>query len=564
MPARRPPPVVHRRREHGAHWAAVFGLLVGALTIGTGGFYLVRQGPGGVGACPPTLLRIVAAPDIAPLLRTAARHTGGRCPQVAVAAQEPADTVRDLRVHPPDVWVPSSTAWLRLAGPDGYPSAGTSLARSPLVVAAPRPVAGEFGWPARQPSWTELADRTYTGQIPRFSVPDPLRTTAGLLAVLGVDIAVGRGGDPGAARMRALTFRSRLADADADTSRLLRQVTAVPDPARDVGLFPVTEQALWSNLRATGARTLVALYPPDGLIEADYPLVMSARVRSDAARRPVVERLTGWFRGAAGIRALTDRGFRPPAGAGSAAAPEADGLLPRYGLVTPVPADTATVTAAVTAWAGYQRMRFQVLLLVDASASMGEPVRDSTGALTTRAALLRGCAAEAVRLLGPDTSAALWLFPPVRGDGRAFVEAVPFGPLDEAVGGVPRRGLLARAFADYQPSSRAGAALYETLLQGQAAMRPRYRPDAATIVFVLTDSADAGAGGRASFLARLAAGHDPSHPVPVYAVGYGPAADLVALREAARVTGGQFVPATNPRDLDRAVATLFLAAHRPS
>ncbi|HEV7898287.1 MAG TPA: hypothetical protein VGP31_10630, partial [Planosporangium sp.] len=105
----------------------MFGVLVGSVTVGAGGVYMIRQGPGGVGACPPAILRIVAAPDIAPLIRIGLNSTAGRCPSATVTAQEPADTVRDIKVHSPDVWVPSSTAWLRVTSPEAYPSAGTSL-----------------------------------------------------------------------------------------------------------------------------------------------------------------------------------------------------------------------------------------------------------------------------------------------------------------------------------------------------------------------------------------------------------------------------------------------------
>src|SRR5262249_56898515 len=138
--------------------------------------------------------------------------SNSRCPAVAVAAQEPADTLASIRTHPPDVWVPSSTAWLRLAKVDDtvYPAAGASLARSPLVVAAPRTLAQSLGWPGRQPTWIELADKTYARQIPRFSMADPLRSTSGLLAVIGVEVAATRAAaNPGAATMRARTFRTR-------------------------------------------------------------------------------------------------------------------------------------------------------------------------------------------------------------------------------------------------------------------------------------------------------------------------------------------------------------------
>jgi hypothetical protein len=534
-------------------------LLLGAVSIGSGGFYLVRQGPGGVGACAPALLQIVASPDIAPLIRTAVKSSGdSRCPAVTVAAQEPADTLASIRTHPPDVWVPSSTAWLRLANVDDtvYPAAGISLARSPLVIAAPRRLAQSLGWPGRQPTWIELADKTYARQIPRFSMADPLRSTSGLLAVLGVEAAAAHAdNNTGAATMRALTFRSRLADAKADPVRLLSKVVGMPDPSREVGLFPITEQALWAHLTMTRAVSMVALYPPDGLIEADYPLLVSPHVQHDTVREPMVEQLTAWVRSGAGVRALADMGFRPPSGAVNATAPSADGLLAHYGKVAPLPPDPGAVVEAATNWSRYQRLTFQVLLLVDDSASMNDQVRDGRGQLTTKAALLRECASDAVRLFGEDTSAGMWLFPTPRANGTPYAEVVPFGALSEAVGGVPRRDALNQALGRYEPAPRAGAPLYDTVLRGQAAMRQRSRPGTITLVFVLTDGRDAGATGRASFLAHL------SPDVPIYGLGYGLGADMTALRDAAQVTGGQAVAATNPSDLDSAVAAMFLAVH---
>ncbi|MDT4989249.1 MAG: Ca-activated chloride channel [Micromonosporaceae bacterium] len=532
-------------------------VLLGAMSVGGGGFYLVKQGPGGVGACPPSVLRIVATPDIAPLVRTAAKATTKRrCPSITVAAQEPATTVRDIRAHPPEVWIPSTTAWLRLTGTGGgYPATGTSLARSPLVVAVPRALARSLGWPAKQPTWADLADGAYAGQVPRFSVADPLKTTSGLLAVLGSQAAFGRSGaDADQVRMRTLTLRSRLADANADPAKLLRKATDAADPARQVGVFPVTEQVLWSSIKATGSSGMVGLYPPDGLIEADYPLVMSARMEHDQARRPLVDRLVSWLRGGSGARALVDRGFRPAHGTASDAAPSADGLVRRYASAVTVPPDPGTVTESATTWSRYRPLTVQVMLLVDASASMNDQVTDRAGRPTTKAALLRESAQDAVRLFGKDTSAGLWQFPSARAAGP-YDEVVPFGPLAGAVGGLSRRDALGRALAVYRASGRSGAPLYDTILRGQAEMRRWAKPNAKTLIFVLSDGHDSGTGGRAAFLSHL------TPDVPVYGLGYGLGADMTTLQEAARLTGGQAMAATRPADLDAAVAAVFLAVH---
>ena len=56
----------------------------------------------------------------------------------------------------PDVWVPDSSTWLlRLRGAaSGFsPTNVTSIARSPVVVAMPEPVAAAVGWPREKLTW---------------------------------------------------------------------------------------------------------------------------------------------------------------------------------------------------------------------------------------------------------------------------------------------------------------------------------------------------------------------------------------------------------------------------
>jgi Mg-chelatase subunit ChlD len=168
-------------------------------------------------------------------------------------------------------------------------------------------------------------------------------------------------------------------------------------------------------------------------------------------------------------------------------------------------------------------------------------------------------------LFGQETSVAMWLFGTPAPTSPPYRVVVPFGPLDEAVGGAPRRDVVAAAAGRYAAFPQAGTPLYETVLRGVDDMRARARPDAVTIVVVLTDGRDQDtryAMSREEFLARLAQGRDASRPVPVFGIGYGAAADLGALTGMAAVTGGQTVSSNDPGDLASAVAKIFLAAHR--
>jgi Ca-activated chloride channel homolog len=573
-----------RRRR----WWLVAGLVVVLLALGAGAVVLVRAkgGPAARGdrCTGSTRLRVVAAPELVPVLRTAAAAVapappGGGCPVIAVTGRAVADAARDTGLADrDDAWIPSSSLWLDRV--DGrFAATEHVLARSPVVVAMPEPYAKKLGWPGKQPAWGELAALTYARQIPRFSMPDPQRDTAGLLAALAVYAAVGRTTpDPGIAQLKALTFRSRLADAEADPAALLKRLAAEPDPdraVREIGLFPLTEQALWKYTRDEHRTELVATYPPDAPTEADYPLALSPAAAGDRTRRELAGRLADWFASPPGVQALADHGLRGPAGpaATGGAVPAGPGFAARYPAPVALPADPAVVRARVDQWAQYKRLVFQVLVLLDGSGSMSAPVRDRTGALTTKAELLRRSGTLAAQLFGEDTSLALWLFAAATPAGPPYTEVVPFGPIDEPVAGpgaagVPRRKLVLDAAAKYQAVPNAGTPLYESVLRASEVMQARFRPDAVTLVVVLTDGKEEKTEGtkygmsRETFLSRLAAARDPAKPVPVHCIAYGADADLPTLNEIAKTTGGQAVASTDPADLASAMARIFLAARQ--
>jgi Ca-activated chloride channel homolog len=570
--------------------AAVIALLVGA-----GATAVVRMSADGerestsaaVGGCAAQAkLRVAAAPELVPVLEAAAREVAppvGACPVIAVDAQQPAQTIgaRDQSAGY-DAWVPPSSLWLRqaAAAKGGFAGAGTSLARTPVVVALPEGYARQLGWPGKQPAWTELAALTYSRQIRRFSMPDAERDTTGMLAALAVYAAIGRTTpDRGIAQLRALTFRSRLADAAADPQALLDRMADATDAAaalREIGLFAATEQQLWRYSRREHKVQLVAGYPRDGVVEADYPLALRPAAAGDGTRRELADKLAGWFASAAGAAALADHGFRGPARAdaaqaeaaraqAAAAAPVGPGFLPRYAPPIALPDDPAAATAALRQWARYKRLAFQLLVLVDASGSMNEPARDRAGNVTTKAEMLRRAGVLAAQLIGEDTSVGLWMFATPQAQSPPYTEVVPFGPIEEQVGGASRRQLFGAAAQNYQAYPSAGTPLFEAVLRADAEMRRRYRPDAVTLIVVLTDGHDrdtAYAMPRADFLNRLSTGRDRNKPVPIHGIGYGGDADMATLTEVARRTGGQAVTSSDPADLASAMAKIFLAAHR--
>jgi Ca-activated chloride channel homolog len=499
--------------------------------------------------CPGAELRVAAAPEIAPVVQAAARTVnpgGGDCGRIAVTAEE-SDKITSGPLRP-DVWIPSSTAWLRAAAADGsdYQATGEPLARTPVVLAAPTSIAGVLA-KGDQTSWAGLVAGVAGHRIPAVSMPDPLHSTVGLLSVYAVQRAMARTTpDAGIAQLRALTLRSRLKNATADPAEALREVAAQTGESgavAGIGAFPVTEQQLTQYQRGSHVVELKGAFPADGLVEADYPFAIAAN--SDA------QQLAKQLRAAITPAALTRAGFR------TTAMPNALRL----------PANPDEVLGPASQWSQYRNLPFQVLLMIDGSGSMNEKFTDRAGRASTKAALLRESGLSASELFGEDTSIGMWFFATPTATSPAHTEAVGFGPITAEVDGRPRRALLGEAISRYQAADGAGTPLYQTVLDGEATMRARVKPGTVTLVVVLTDGDDDQsrfAMSHDAFLGKLAAQRDPSRPVQIIAVGYGPDADMKALTDMAAATGGKAVAATNPADLASAVAKAFLAVHAPA
>ncbi|MEU8243799.1 substrate-binding domain-containing protein [Actinoplanes missouriensis] len=498
-----------------------------------------------VAPCPEPELSVAAAPEIEPLIREAAatlNPSGLRCPPVVVRAEEPAITA--TAKERAGVWIPSSSAWLSVAAGAGgaYSVSGKPIAYSPVLIAAPEGITSLYAKDGKT-AWTGLIKGATESAFPTITMPDPLKSTVGLLSVHAVHAATARTTkDAGIAQLRALTLRSRLEEANADPAKLLERMGQQTDGTTavfDIGLFPILEQQLKAYQKVKHPISLAGVPPADGRVEADYPF---------AIRKGADKELAAQLRAAISKPAVAAAGFRTEPTAGVLRLPQSSGKL----------------LGPARQWSQYRDLAFQVLLLIDSSGSMNEPITDRDGRSGTKASLLRASGVSAAELFGDDTRIGMWYFGTAARNGPAHTEVVRYGPIGGVVDGQTRREALQTKIGAYKPESSAGTPLYQAVLDGVETMRGEVTPDAATVVVVLTDGADGGtrfAMSNDAFLKKLAAGQDRAKPVSIIAVGYGPDANMSALTGMADATGGKAFAAANPADLASAVAQAFLAAH---
>jgi Ca-activated chloride channel family protein len=168
--------------------------------------------PAVAGSSPCIALNILTSLENADMARALAaeytakpRNVDGKCvtPEVTqeksgaaagkVAAQFPGVPAGDR----PALWLPDSSAWLRIArqgGGNTVPGEGTSIARSATVVAMPETMASALGWDDQPPSWSDVFkmageqdiwERLGHGDWGKFKFgkASPLVSTAGLMAL---------------------------------------------------------------------------------------------------------------------------------------------------------------------------------------------------------------------------------------------------------------------------------------------------------------------------------------------------------------------------------------------
>lgn len=559
-----------RRRLNVAPWIVVSMVVVLVAAGLTAGYvWLIRQSCTG-----EVRATVVASPETAPILEGLSREwaTGepsvdGVCAKVDITAKDSADIAVALQ-NPwdartsgpaPDAWVPQSTAWVRKAAVDAdaermMPDLQPSIARSPTVIAMPKPMAEKLGWPNAQLAWQDVINRFADnpqgwsafgqpgwGQF-RFGMTDPARSTAGLLALTAI-IDEDDDEDVGPEDQQRLVKLKRVMRVYAErTEEILNEYArlAAQDPEaglKYISAFPALEQdVLDHNLRNPKA-PLVAIYPNNGSIEADHPFLVLQRaewVRRDAQQ--VATLFMQFVRGSTGEARLLNAGFRDPNRVPGKDLTVNNGLTPQITALPRAVLLPESVARAVNTWTALTRTA-NVLLVIDVSGSMKDQV---AGAGRTRMDMAKRAALDALAVFPDEARVGLWEFSSGLAGARDYRTVVPLGALNDNVDGESRRTRLSNGISRLQPRGDTG--LYDTAVAAQKAMLDNFDPKAANLVVLLSDGKnDDPTGGLNADQMRAqlqAASTDQAKRVPIVTVAYGELADFAAMQEISRVTGG--------------------------
>jgi Ca-activated chloride channel family protein len=438
---------------------------------------------------------------------------------------------------------PDSAAWLSSLDqrwlakyPDRSALAGamTRYAVSPVVIAAWQPAAAALGYPDRPIGWNDLVRKVVSD--PNFRWSHPASTTAtGLLTTIAEFYAASGKStrlttdDLNAAANRDFVRRIEKTvqqyggeSEDETLARLLRGEKSPLDA------FVAQEQLVVRYNAARKPDRLVAIYPAEGTLWMDHPLVLLEGEWVTEAQRRAFRELADYVRSPAGQKIVLQEGYRP-ADLQVAIDDPASLIRSEYGAdpaqpftLLPLPGPSV-VDAVSELWAILKRPA-NIYLVADVSGSMeGAKLDKAKEALLSFIGQVRG----------DDENIGLITF------SSTTREAVRMDALGK------NRTLLASTIQSL--SAGGETALYDATLFATERLAARKEVERINVVLVMTDGQE-NASRRAAqdprkFAAQLqAASTGKGVPVLIFTVAYGQDADLSALQRIAEAGKGQSFP----------------------
>jgi Ca-activated chloride channel family protein len=536
------------------------------------------------GTCVP--VDVAAAPETASLLADAAsrfngspasRLADGACAFVRVQTVDASIALRELLTKWPDsarlgpapaAWVPGSIMWGELLnarlveqGRHAMAPNGTPIARSPLVVAMPAPMARALDSAHRNLAWSDLEQlaRNPRGWAAyghpewgrfRLGKGNPMFSTTGLDQTIALDATPGPASGAHVLEQSVIYYGDstqayfdnwkRLATKS--TASALTYLSAVITDERSVVAYNTAAGPGATTFDSNAPRPslpLVAIYPKDATIESDEPIIALDAPWASPPARAGVGLFTKFVLQRASQAKIAAAGFRPALGAVNPKVLDTrNGVDPDARSTSVAPASPLAIEQALAHWQTNRR-RARVLVLFDVSDSMGDPADPAFPHGPTKMALARIAMSDAIGQLAPDDEIGLRIFSTKLDGSHIWRDVVSTGTV------ASRRHTLDTTIASLKPHQ--GSPLYAATRDAFDDVARHADPRRIDAVLVLTDgyNEDDHDTNLTALLTHLAA----NTRVRVVTIAYSNDADQTTLRKIAQATNAASFDARDTRDL---------------
>jgi Ca-activated chloride channel family protein len=354
--------------------AALLALsLLTALALGLCGCKRQENTPSAASAQPAansfTILAGSELKDIEPLLPALEQVTGLRVVFKYAGTLEAVERLQSGESFDA-AWLASNRYALLTPGVKEKILASERTMLTPVVLGLKQSKAKSLGWldsngqPRPGVTWKDIAQAAEKGQF-SFGMTSPSASNTGFSGLIGLAAALADKGDALEEKdidAKRLTAFFKAQTLTAGSSGWLAQAY-VKEQARIDGMINYAASLHALNASGQLAEPLALIYPQEGILTADYPLMLL-----NNARRADYDKLLAFVRSAAFQTPMTQQTFRKPVAADVAFDAK---LYPSTLIELPFPARLAVIDAVLQAFDDQIRRPADSSFVLDISGSMG-------------------------------------------------------------------------------------------------------------------------------------------------------------------------------------------------
>ncbi|NJM34893.1 MAG: VWA domain-containing protein [Rhodomicrobium sp.] len=375
---------------------------------------------------------------------------------------------------------PSDAAWFShnkylalLQGASRKILAQEKIALSPVIIGVKESVARQWGWTDKAPSWRDIAQKAASGEL-RFAMTNPASSNTGFSALVAITVAFANRGD---AITAADIENSVITDffkgqklASGSSGWLAESYAGSQDQLNGI----VNYESVLMQLNEGGQlrEKLVLIYPSEGVISADYPLMLLNETKREAYTKVVDYLRTPEVQ----TRIMNETQRRPVIPQVKPSAAFGDRLL----IELPFPDRQEIVDRILFAYLDQHRRPAHVYFVLDVSGSMaGERLDGLRTAMYNLAGQDRSLTGQFVRFASREKVTVI-TFSNAVNDVERFEIA---GPVDQAPAIARIKSLIANLEA------AGGTAIYSALQRAYELAAKDYdaEPDRYYSIVLLTD-----------------------------------------------------------------------------
>ncbi|MEM7117336.1 MAG: substrate-binding domain-containing protein [Chloroflexota bacterium] len=463
--------------------------------------------------------------DLEPLLDEIAAETGVRLQFEYIGTLNGAEAL--LAGHDADLaWFSHGKYLTLLQSNQNLLLAQEKIMLSPVVLGVKESKARELGWlDSSQVTWQEIAERAGQGDL-RYAMTNPASSNSGFTALVGVAAALAdsgdvlESGDVNQAAMQAFFHGQALT---AGSSGWLAD-SYVESQADLDGMINYESVLLQLNASNRLAEPLVPIYPQEGIITADYPLMLLAE-----NKREQFDTLVTFLRSPDFQQRLMETTLRRPA-------------VPRVGLndrfpsalliELPFPNRLDVINSLLFTYLDEQRIPAHAFFVLDVSGSMsGDGLRDLKFAMNNLTGLDDSLTGQFARFRGRERVSVLAFSDEMALLGPFFIDnTAKESPDMEAI-----RQTVAQLEAD------GGTAIYSALIQAYELAHSAWEndPERYYSIVLMSDGENTDGWSDDDFRRYYNDLPPSAQNIRTFTVAFG-AADEDAMSEIAELTNGRF------------------------